>query len=369
MNGDCGSDAPSRSRLAGTLADLGATLASEAPPALDPGLAATGLSSLPPPPGLPAADVLAHAGGGLGTDGPSSQRAPGFASAPVAERYTLIEELGRGQQGVVYRAEDLVLGRQVALKALIVAGDSLDSEAIERFVAEAQLTAQIAHPHVIPIYDAGRLPDGRPFYTMPVLPDRTLEDLLESERGDQETRHDDGLVRLMRVFTGACMAAHAAHERGVIHRDLKPANIMLGPSDEALVADFGLARIVGPGVRTSHELGMTVAGNALGTPLYMSPEQARGQLDRIDRRTDVYALGAILYELLTSVPPLVEASLPAQLIAILEKTPTPPSELCTTRHIPAELSELAMRCLEKSPEQRPATALSLVQEVDACAFG
>jgi len=353
--------------LTGTLADLGATLASEAPPGLDLGLAATGVSSIPAA-RLPNIDALAQTGGSSLPPG-ATPAGPGFASIPAARRYTLLAELGRGQQGVVYRAEDLVLGREVALKALILDDGALDTEAIERFVAEAQLTAQIAHPHVIPIHDAGRLPDGRPFYTMPLLPDRTLEDLLEVERGGGDTRHDDGLVRLMRIFTGACMAMHAAHERGVIHRDLKPANIMLGPSDEALVADFGLARIVGPGVRTSRALGMTVAGNAMGTPLYMSPEQARGQLDVIDRRTDVYALGAILYELLTLTPPLLEASLPAQLVAIMEKTPIPPKERAPGRRIPLELSELALRCLEKSPEDRPPTTLALVSEVDAWLAG
>jgi len=354
--------------LAGTLADLGATLASEAPPQLDPGLAATGISSLPPAPRLPNVDALGQTGGSSLPPG-TQPAGPGFASIPAARRYTLLAELGRGQQGVVYRAEDLVLRREVALKALILDEGALDAEAIDRFVAEAQLTAQIAHPHVIPIHDAGRLPDGRPFYTMPLLPDRTLEDLLAAERGEGQTLHEDALVRLMRVFTGACMAMHAAHERGVIHRDLKPANIMLGPSDEALVADFGLARIVGEGVRTSRALGMTVAGNALGTPLYMSPEQARGQLDRIDRRTDVYALGAILYELLTQVPPLLEESLPAQLVAIMEKTAPSPIERAPTRMVPPELSELSMRCLEKAPEDRPPTALALVQEVDAWLAG
>jgi len=357
----------SDARLDATLADLGGTLASAPPPALDPALASTGMSSLPPPAGVPNIDALGRTGGS--SLPPASHGGVGFESVPAARRYTLVEELGRGQQGIVYRAQDMVLGREVALKALILSEGTLDAEAIERFVAEAQLTAQIAHPHVIPIHDAGRLPDGRPFYTMPLIPDRSLEDLLEVERLGGETQHDDGLVRLMRVFTGACMAMHAAHERGVIHRDLKPANIMLGASDEALVADFGLARVIGPGVRTSRALGMTVAGSAMGTPLYMSPEQARGQLDVIDRRTDIYALGAILYELLTLSPPLIESSLPAQLVAILEKTPPPPQERAPSRRIPLELSELALRCLAKSPDERPSSALSLVSEVDAWLAG
>jgi len=264
------------------------------------------------------------------------------------DRYELRETIGVGAQGEVLRALDRVLDREVAIKALRDR-QGIDPSGAQRFIAEARITARIAHPNIVPIYDAGRLDDGRPFYAMPLLPHRTLSEALERDRPP--------LVRVMRWFIGACMGVHAAHEVGVIHRDLKPANLLIGPAGELLVTDFGLARLMNqPSVVSTH----TVPGQPIGTPQYMSPEQARGA--KVGAPTDVYALGAILYEILTQTPPIREATLTEQLIAILEKTPAPPEQLASD--VPVDLAALAMSCLAKEPEARPPTALALVDQVE-----
>lgn len=324
-----------REDLGQTVAELAATGASDAPPA-EPASGAHGLV---------------------------------FATLPPEARYELGAELGHGQQGVVYRAHDRILRRDVALKALRARTLTEDRAAVERFVAEAQLTAQLMHPHVVPIYDAGTLPDGRPYYTMPLLARRDLQQVLTGLRaGDADLAREYGLVKMMRLFAAACMGVQAAHDAGVVHRDLKPGNLILGPTGELRVADFGLAQLVGSTIHTDR-LDVTSLrthqGSPVGTPYYMSPEQARGDLGAITARSDIWALGAILYEVLTLRPPLEGPSVAAQLVAILSEDPIDPVERAPTRDVPVDLAALAMRCLQKDPARRPASARTLVEELDA----
>ena len=323
------SDKPAAPDLSDTIAELEGTMASVSDPGPVDALGGT----------------VASVDGGESTP-PRS----GAWSAASDDRYEIGELLGKGLQGEVLRAFDRVLERDVAMK-IIRGGESLDVGAVSRFVAEARLMAQIAHPHIMPVFDAGAVKDGRPFYTMPLLKHRTLAEHLQ----ELARRPQVPLVRLMRHFANACMAVHAAHERGVIHRDLKPQNMILGPTSDLLVTDFGLARI-GPSP-------LTQPGTMVGTPLYMSPEQARGEA-QVDSLADVYSLGAVLYELLTFERPIEMPSLPQQLVALLHDRPTPPSERVKGRAIPVDLSNLAMQCLEKDSKDRPPSAAALVDRIE-----
>lgn len=311
----------------------------------------------------PLDETVAELDGTLG----DVQQAPPVRSSPSRfppvdfDRYVLGRELGRGYQGVVHEAEDRVLRRRVAMK-LLTETFAADADAVARFIAEAQLTAQIDHPHIVPIHDAGRWIDGRPFYTMPILPGGSLAERLDAIRAGTAS---EPLVRLVRWFSNVCMAVHAAHTVGVVHRDLKPSNMVVGPTGELLVADFGLARpfneqAASRAVRTSDR---AVLGAPVGTPYYMPPEQARGATSEIGPWSDVYALGATLYEILTLRPPLLANSFAELIVAILEATPVDPRE-ATSREVPTDLADLALKCLAKNPRERPASAAELVEVID-----
>lgn len=223
-------------------------------------------------------------------------------------RFTLVGKLGEGSQGIVYRINDRDCHREVACKVLSYA--TSDPEEISRFIHEAQVTAQLEHPGVVPIHDLGELRDGTVYYTMKRIDGVSLLDLLTSKGGKAEHRYD-----LLQVFLRMCETMAFAHSRGVIHRDLKPRNIMAGPFGEVLVLDWGLAKVVNCAdvvrpmgtMRSFPEADpyRTLNGTAVGTPAYMSPEQAMGEVDSLDRRCDVYSLGVILYELLAGASPYV----------------------------------------------------------------
>jgi Protein kinase domain/Sulfatase-modifying factor enzyme 1 len=223
-------------------------------------------------------------------------------------RFTLVGKLGEGSQGIVYRVNDRDCHREVACKVLSYS--TSDPEEISRFIHEAQVTAQLEHPGVVPIHDLGELRDGTVYYTMKRIDGVSLLDLLTSKAGKAEHRY-----ALLDIFLRICETMAFAHSRGVIHRDLKPRNIMAGPFGEVLVLDWGLAKVVNcPDVarpmgtmRSFPEADpyRTLNGTAVGTPAYMSPEQAMGEVDSLDRRCDVYSLGVILYEMLAGASPYV----------------------------------------------------------------
>jgi serine/threonine protein kinase len=215
-------------------------------------------------------------------------------------RYELGREVARGGMGVVYTALDRELGREVALK--VVAAEMADPETIARLRREARIIAHLEHPGIVPVHDVGTLPDGRVFYAMK---------LVSGKRLDAQIREGPPLGERLRLFLRICEAVAFAHAHGVIHRDLKPENVMVGPFGEVLVMDWGVAKhreelpaTAGGGMpagpRAEHD---TAHGTILGTPAYMAPEQARGEIDRVDARADVYALGALLYFLLTGQAP------------------------------------------------------------------
>jgi serine/threonine protein kinase len=214
-------------------------------------------------------------------------------------RYAVEEEIGRGGMGIVYRAHDRLLGRDVALKVLRVAADAEDLAA--RLRREARVLAALEHPGMAPVHDVGTL-EGRPFYVMKLVRGRRL---------DEWAAAAPPLAERLRVFDRLCEAAAYAHAHGVVHRDLKPANVMLGEFGEVLVMDWGVAKVLAePGedrAAGAPAAGDTAAGTLLGTPGYMAPEQAGG--GAVDARSDVHALGAILHFLIAGAPP-AEAALP-----------------------------------------------------------
>ena len=212
-------------------------------------------------------------------------------------RYQLIDKLGQGGMGGVYRVQDTVLGREVALKVIGVPNPGGDFAA--RLLREARVIAQLEHPGIIPVHDVGTLPDGSVFYTMK---------LVQGHRLDHQIEQLGTVADRLRVFQKICDAVSFAHSHGILHRDLKPQNIMIGPFGEVLVMDWGISKVLGErderseSVASSHE---TNHGTILGTPGYMAPEQARGET--VDVRADVYSLGAILRFLDTGASRIVTA--------------------------------------------------------------
>jgi serine/threonine protein kinase len=239
-------------------------------------------------------------------------------------RYRLLEHVARGGMGVVYAAEDENLQRRVALKILDAtdAGGALG----KRLTREARILAQLEHPGIVPVHDVGTLADGRVFYTMKFVEGQRLDKFISSVAS---------LPDRLRLFLRICDAVAFAHARGVLHRDLKPANVMVGPFGEVLVMDWGLAKILKEPAPDSSETvfqlpdrtgeGDTKAsvvtghGTVLGTPGYMSPEQARGDVEHIDARSDIFSLGALLQFLATGGEPENASQLPRPLRAISEK--------------------------------------------------
>jgi len=259
-------------------------------------------------------DVSLEIRGGTATIHPPSpdtptMLAPALSAVPPElreeKRYAIGAQIARGGMGAILDAQQAAMKRQVAMKVML-AGPS--EEDIRRFVEEAQVTGRLEHPNIVPVHELGLDEHGQPFYTMKMVRGITLKKVLELlGEGLDMTVKKYPLAALLTIFQKACDAVAFAHSRGVIHRDLKPENIMLGDFGEVLVMDWGLAKIAGGSSQScaaaeaglgSPAHGQTLAGTIMGTPAYMSPEQARGEIDALDTRSDIYALGAILFEFL-----------------------------------------------------------------------
>ncbi|MBE0591649.1 MAG: serine/threonine protein kinase, partial [Gemmatimonadales bacterium] len=259
--------------------------------------------------------------------------------AALADRYTIERELGHGGMAIVYLADDCKHQRKVALKVL--RPELAASLGAERFLREITTVARLAHPNILPLHDSGDA-DGALYYTMPYLQGASLRDRL-SAKGQFPA---EGALQITQDVADALSYAHA---QGIIHRDIKPENILL-QAGKALVADFGIARAVGDATDTS------IAGLAVGSPPYMSPEQALG--DPVDRRADIYSLGSVLYEMLAGVPPFVGPTMQDVLARLL--TEDPPALGSVRPDLPAAVASTVARAMARRPEDRYQTADELV---------
>jgi serine/threonine-protein kinase len=264
---------------------------------------------------------------------------------PRIEGYDVEAVLGRGGMGVVYRARHRKLNRTVALK-MILAGAYASSPDRARFQREAEAVAALRHPNVVQVYDSGEA-GGRPYFAMEFVEGGTLADKLAGTPLPARPAAD-----LVAALAGAVQAAHAC---GVVHRDLKPANVLLTADGTPKVTDFGLARHVEAGP------GLTLSGTRVGTPSYMAPEQALGRSRAIGPATDIYALGATLYELLTGRPPFQGESAAETERQVIAADPVSPSRL--NPRVPRDLETICLKCLHKDPARRYPSAAALADDL------
>lgn len=299
-------------------------------------------------------------------------------------RYRLDGEIARGGMGAILKGRDNDLGRDLAVKVLL--DSHKDKPAVvQRFVEEAQIGGQLQHPGIAPVYELGQFEDKRPFFTMKLVKGKTLAALLESRQSPADDRS-----RFLGIFEQVCQTVAYAHSRGVIHRDLKPANIMVGAFGEVQVMDWGLAKVLATGgiadearsaktqnfsvietIRSSGEdtpMGagsLTQLGSVMGTPAYMPPEQALGEVDQLDERSDVFGLGAILCEILTGKPPYV-AEDSTRVFRLASRAKLDPCyERIASSGADQELMALAIDCLSPEPTDRPREAGVLTTRVTA----
>jgi hypothetical protein len=280
--------------------------------------------------------------------------------------------IGHGGSGIVVRAFDTNLLRDVAVKVLNPEFGDGDRES-ERFVEEARITGQLEHPNVVPVYEFGVQDGGRRYLCMKVVEGENLEDVLG--RVGEGRLDADALADFLQVFVKVCEAVSFAHSRGVIHRDLKPRNIMISDFGQVYVVDWGIARLtreveVGRRVRLapdegeSHQVAKDPPGILVGTPCYMAPEQIQARYDELDERTDVFALGGTLYQILTGRPPLT----PEAMRAIwMRREPAPierPEALVGGNRVPPELARIALRALAFDPAQRYPSVAALKRDVE-----
>jgi eukaryotic-like serine/threonine-protein kinase len=286
-------------------------------------------------------------------------------------RYAIVRHHARGGLGEVYVAEDTELHRPVALKE-IQPEHADDPESRARFIVEAEITGGLEHPGVVPVYGLGTYADGRPFYAMRFVQGDNLQQAIKRFHAGPHRFDSLAFRQLLRRFVDVCNAAAYAHSRGVLHRDLKPGNVMLGKYGETLVVDWGLAKVIDPGGHTPdrslaeamlrpHSGGgssATVMGRALGTPGYMSPEQAAGHVDRLGPATDVYSLGATLYELLAGRPPFGDIDLDSVQKGLF------PAPRTACADVPRALEAVCLKAMALDPPARYRSALALAAEIE-----
>ena len=306
---------------------------------------------------------------------------PGSGPTAGPSRFVILRRHARGGLGEVFVAYDEELHREVALKE-IRPDRADDGESRARFVLEAEITGSLEHPGIVPVYGLGEFGDGRPFYAMRFIQGDSLKEAIARFHAADGPGRDPGeralaLRDLLRRFIDVCNAIAYAHSRGVLHRDIKPGNIMLGKYGETLVVDWGLAKAIGQAEggaglvaerrRVPASAGgstPTVAGSALGTPAFMSPEQAAGELDRLGPRSDIYSLGATLYCLLTGRAPLDDGDGDTERAAAPARAGEIAAPRQVKREVPPALEAICRKAMARRPEDRYDSAKALADDVE-----
>ena len=308
---------------------------------------------------------------------PPDSRSDDLAPTPpefTTPRYRPLHFHARGGMGEVWLAHDERIGRQVAIKKLRTGREARQS----RFIVEAQVTGQLEHPSVVPLHDLGVDDAGQPYYVMKYIHGRSLGEAIvdyHAHKARLDWPADLQFLRLLEAFVSVCNAVGYAHSKGVLHRDIKPSNVMLGAYGETLVLDWGLAKVVGHGqldhdaaVRVSADDSVTTQdGDIVGTPVYMSPEEARGETEAVDHSSDVYLLGSTLYEILTARPPRQGSSRWELLDLARKSRPISPRKL--DPQIPRALEAICAKAMAFDKKDRYATAMALAEDVQRFVAG
>ncbi|MFK7740635.1 MAG: protein kinase [Planctomycetota bacterium] len=331
-------------------------LALEAGESIDVGRIA-GRFSIPEPEAQKALQALSAMHAALGEE---AARAPGLAPPQLSDDYEVRDELGRGGMGIVYRAHQKSLDRDLAVKVLRP-GDLLFGDAIHRFEREAKSLAKLRHRHIVSVHEVGKA-DGFVYFTMDLIDGCTLADRLKS--GAMTA------TQAVKLLVQISSAMAYAHGRGILHRDLKPGNVLLDGQGDAFVCDFGLARELAGGDGDGGGGGggaATRTGQMMGTPAYMSPEQALGDHDKVGEQSDVYALGAILYECLSGQPPFAGLPLAQLMHAVIEKQPLPLRK--RNVRVPPDLETICEKAMQKDPAHRYATVQAFAEDLERFSIG
>src|SRR5256885_6534938 len=348
QHGECAGDVPTMIRVIRICRNCGAKIFSDAPEGLCTGCvleAALGMA-------VAGGDDLGHAASSMPATTPDDVAPASQKTVRAAELlgelgdYELLEEVGRGGQGVVFRARQKSLNRTVALKVISL-GQWASKAHLKRFRLEAEAAAHLEHPGIVPIHEVGER-DGQCYFSMKFVEGGQLDEVVR--RAPMSIRQGAELIAKV------ARTVHYAHEHGILHRDLKPGNILLDAKGEPQLTDFGLARLVESESSVTHTL------EVLGTPSYMAPEQAVGNNAAISSVTDVYGLGAVLYHLLTGQPPFAGGTTYETIKLLLDTEPRQPRQL--NPKIDRDLSTICLKCLEKDPKRRYSSALALAEDLE-----